>query len=243
MTSPIPASSSPIIGFGGFRLNVITGDRLFGGEVQDADQDPEVSSLRLKLDLHVLDVFREADNVFRFVIKARFAVVRKGASTEPHHILTGEQRSELQSKLRHLIPLDFSPDIGEQFYSDSLWPTYFLDDVRQNDNIESIYRDFRGMLFLSAFSRVGIIEWKPHGPADLMCSSRLDENVIGDMVLRIFSHLEEKWLQGKGLQSLKDMPVSGESLEDDPPETNLMLPTEAFAVAFIESELRLQIDE
>lgn len=215
--------------------------RIFG--IRLRRRDSEVSSLRLKLDLHVLDVFRESDNVFRFVINARFAIVRKGASSEPHHILTGEEGGELQSKLRHLIPLDIPLDIREQFYSYPLWPAYFLDDVRKNDNLDSLFRSFQCMLFLSAFSRVGIIELQPHGPADLIFSSKLDNKVIADMVLRIFSHLEEKWLQGKGLQLLKDMVINGKSLKDDPPETNLLLPTKAFAVACIESELRLQIDE
>ncbi|KAG6357254.1 hypothetical protein INS49_015132 [Diaporthe citri] len=145
------------------------------------------------------------------------AAMHKGEPAGPCHALTEEQRGKLKSKLRHLAQLEGG---AEQ--------------MDRNQNL-------RNLLWISAFCRVGIIDFDQNYGPETFIISYLDEKVIEDMVLQMFSHLEEKWLRGKGLQSLRDMPANSKHPNEDPSNTGLMPSSEAFAVVVVESELRIQL--
>lgn len=69
---------------------------------------------------------------------------------------------------------------------------------------EGIVRDLRCLLWLSAFSRVGSIDFSPcHGPENFVVA-HLDEVIIQDAVLTALTHLEE-YLREKWSQGLKSM--------------------------------------
>ncbi|KAI7781812.1 hypothetical protein LA080_014302 [Diaporthe eres] len=104
------------------------------------------------------------------------------------------------------------------------------------------FKNLPKLLWISAFSRVGSIDFgQNHGPEQFVVSYR-DKKVLEDMLLKTFSHLEEKWLREQGLQYLKDMPTDSKHPNEGPPDTDHMPSLEAFAVAVIGSELRLQLD-
>lgn len=241
MTSTVPASSNPAIGILGFRVTDMGAQVWSAGGVEDGKQDPQAPSLRFKVDVEIDDVYREAHNVFRFMFNIRVAIVRKDDSTGTHHALDREQRGQLMSRLRNLFQLE--GDL-EQMNGNPVRPVHLLGDGWQlAGSADSVFKNLQGLLWLSAFSRVGNIEWEQsHGPERLICSY-LDKDIIGDMVLKMFSHSEEKWLRGKGLQSLRDMPISTKLTNEDPSNTGHMSSSEAFAVVLMESELRLQLDD
>lgn len=62
------------------------------------------------------------------------------------------------------------------------------------------------------------------------------------MVLKMFSRLDEKWLREQRFQSLKDIPTDSKHPSEGSSNDGLMPSSEAFAVAVIRSELRLQLD-
>lgn len=223
MSSSILASTNSAIGIIGFRITEMGGETWFDADVQDGENDLPATTLRLKIDVNIQEVYREADNIFRFMFNARVAIVYKGESTEPHHALAENQRGEPKSKLLHL--------------------TRLLDAVQQRGSLDiDDVKTLQKLLWISAFSRVGSIDFdQNHGPEQFIVSY-LDEKVLEDMLLKMFSHLEEKWLREQGLQSLKNMPTDSKHPNEGPPDTDQMPSLAAFAVAVIGSELRLQLD-
>lgn len=149
MTSSITASTNRAIGIMGFRITEMGGETWFDGDVQDGKSDPFATNLRLKIDVDIPEVYREADNIFRFMFNARVAIVLKGESTGPHHALTKNQRGKLKSELQHL--------------------TQLLDAVQQQGGMDiDDFKNLQKLLWISAFSRVGSIGFdQNHGPRNL----------------------------------------------------------------------------
>lgn len=205
-----------------FRITEMGGETWFEGGIQHDKNDPPATNLRLKIDVDI-QVDREADNIFRFMFNARVAIVHKGETTEPHHALTENQRGKLKSKIRHLAQL--------------------LDTVQQRGGMDiDDFKNLQKLLWISAFSRVGSIDFdQNHGPEQFIVSY-LDEKILEDMLLKMFSHLEEKRLRDHGLQSLKDMPTDSNLPNEGSFNAGLMPSLGAFAMAVIGSELRLQLD-
>lgn len=239
MTSSIIASTNRAISIKGFRITEMGVDTWSNGDVQDGKNDPAASNLRLKVDVDIQEVYREADNIFRFMLDARVAIAHKSESTEPCHALAEEQRGKLKSKLRHLAQLEVG---AEQMDSDQFRPAYLLDSVRERGGADHDFGNLQKLLWISAFSRVGTIYFdQNHGPETFVLSY-LDGKVLEDMVLKIFSHLEEKWLNEKGLQFLGDMPIDSKHSNEGPSNAGLMASSEAFAVVVVGTELRIQLD-
>lgn len=224
----------------GFRLTEMAGQIWSGDGVQDGKQDPGATSLRLKVDVDIREVYREANNGFRFMFKARVTIVRKDEPTETHHALTEGQQGELMSNIRHLALLQGDP---EQMSNDPSRTAYMLDDVPQPDSLDRVFRDLQALLWVSAFSRVGNIEFEQsHGPETMICSY-LDSTILAHMVVKMLSHVDEEWLGGERLQTLKDMPADGKYTNEGPYDVCTMPPSEAFAVVVAGFELRLQLIE
>lgn len=222
----------------GFRLTEIAGQIWSGDDVQDGKQDPGATSLRLKVDVDIREVYREANNGFRFTFKARVAIVRKDEPTETHHAMTEGQRGELMSNVRHLAMLRGDP---EQMSNDSSCTAYMLDDMPQPDSLDRVFKDLQALLWVSAFSRVGKIQWEQsHGPESIICSY-LDSTILAHMVIKMISRVDEEWLGGERLQALKDMPAEGKYTNEGPYDVNPMPSSEAFAVVVTGFELRLQL--
>lgn len=255
MTSSTTASTNRAIGILGFRITEMGGDTWSDADIQDGKNDPPATSLRLKVDVDIPEVHREADDIFRFMFDARVAIVHKGEPTGPCHALTTEQRATLRSKLRNFTQLE-----GD---SDPIRPAYLLDSVRERGTAKPEFRDVRKLLFISALSRVGSIAFDQnqgpeafvvsyldeklldpnhvHGPETFVLSY-LDKKILEDMVLEMFSHWEEKWLSEQGLQSLKDMPINSKHTDEGSSNAGTMPSSEAFAVVVVGFELRIRLD-
>lgn len=223
----------------GFRL--MAGQIWSGDDVQDGKQDPEATTLRLKVDVDIQEVYREANDGFRFMFNARVAIVRKEEPTETHHALTEGQQGELMSNIRQLALLQGDP---KQMSNDPSRTAYMLDgDVPQPDGLDRVFGDLQALLWVSAFSRVGNIELEQsHGPENMICS-HLDSTILAHIVLKMLSHVDKEWLTGERLQTLKDMPADGKYTNEGPYDVCPMPSSEAFAVVVAGFELHLQLVE
>lgn len=108
----------------GFCLTEMAGQIWSSNDVQDGKQDPGATSLRLKVDVEIRGVYREANNGFRFMFKARVSIVRKDEPTKTHHAMTKGQQGELMSNVRHLAILQDDP---EQTSNGTTCTAYMLD--------------------------------------------------------------------------------------------------------------------
>lgn len=257
MMSPISyAKSDRAVGttMMGFRLTAMAGQIWSGDEVQDGKQDPGATSLRVQVDVDIRGVYREANNTFCFVFDAGFAIVRKDEPTDTHHALTVGQQCELLSNIQHLAVLR---EHIEQMSNVPPATAYTLNQVPQADSLDRVFRDLRALLWVSASSRVGNMEWEQdHGPLHMICSyleqyhgpehmicSYLNSTVLKHMALRMLSHVDEEWLGGERMQTLEDMPVDGKYTNEGPYNVNPIPSSEAFAMVVAGFELRLQLIE
>jgi hypothetical protein len=241
MTSPILASTNPHAGITAFNLTESKAQKLWsGGDIQDGNKDPAATRFRLEVDEDLCEVYREtATNVFRFKFTSRVSIVHNDKTTGTQWALTEEQRGKMKQKLC------IGAMVGgtEQMKSIPERPAYLLDNVRQQDSTEDIIKDLGSLLRISASRRQkSMAASQSHWGIQNFVDAYVDETTIGDIALKMISHLEDRVSQGL-LHTLKNISAGSKHHDDGPLSTGPMSSSEAFAAVVLEFEICLQLAE
>lgn len=124
MTSSILPAIDRALSVMDFHLTKVKAQKSWsGGDIEDCREDPAATRFRLKVDVDIHKVHREADKVFSFVFSTRVAVVHND-KTGAQEAVAERQRGEIKSKVRRFLGLPGDP---ESTSDNPFWPDHLLD--------------------------------------------------------------------------------------------------------------------